>query len=460
MTETEETQVDMSLVPVKPGDVSRAKRMVVAQETKLRHESLYKSLSRQGQPGVRATVLKDMIRVFVSLVLLASTVALVACASDDEAVIRIGAAVSETGRYAEEGEHTRRGYLTWEAWVNGEYGGITVGDDRYSVELVMYDDQSDPSVTAELVERLIAEDKVDFMLGPYSSTLTQSAIEVAEANDTILIEGTGASETLFQQSYRNLFAVLTPAGSYTQSALEALADMGARSIVIAYADVIFPSSVAEGARRWAAEYGLDVLQVEKYPQDISDVSGLLSEFNALNPDVFIGAGYFNDAVLFATTAKEIDFNPKAMVLTVGPTNPELIERLGEDANYLIGPTQWEASMSYRGEYFGSASDYAERYGDMWGGSPSYQSASATAAALALHLAIESAGSLDADEVRAALRSLNVDTFYGSISFDSTGKNTSKPMGAVQIQGGGTHVVAPANAAVADLIYPAPNWKNR
>ena len=117
-------------------------------------------------------------------------------------------------------------------------------------------------------------------------------------------------------------------------------------------------------------------------------------------------------------------------------------------------------MGYEGEYFGSASDYAGRYADMWGGPPSYQSASATAAALALHLAIESADSLDADEVRAALQSLNADTFYGSISFDSSGKNPSKPMGAVQIQDGGIHVVAPSNAAVADLIYPAPDWNDR
>ena len=403
---------------------------------------------------------KHLLSVVVGLALLASAAALGACGSDEEKVIKIGAAVSETGRYAEEGESTRRGYLTWESWVNDEYGGVKVGGDRYKVELVMYDDQSDPALTAELVERLIAEDEVDFLLGPYSSTLTQSAIEVAEANDTILVEGTGASERLFQQSYENLFAVLTPAGSYTQSALQALAARGARSVVIAYADVIFPASVAEGARRWAAEYGIDVLRVQEYPQDISDVSGLLSEFKALNPDVFIGAGYFNDSVLFTATAKQIDFNPKATVLTIGPAEPELIERLGADADYLIGPTQWEASMSYRGEYFGSASDYARRYEEMWEGPPSYQAASATAAALALHLAIESAASVDADDVRAALRSLNADTFYGSISFDSTGKNVSKPMGAVQIQNGGTHVVAPANAAVVDLIYPAPEWGDR
>ena len=393
--------------------------------------------------------------------LLTASLTLGACSSDDgEKVIKIGAAVSETGRYAEEGEHTRQGYGIWEDWVNNEYGGVKVGGDRYEVELVMYDDRGNPDTTAALVEQLIGEDEVDFMLGPYSSTLTQRAIEVADARGTILVEGSGASETLFRQSYQNLFAVLTPAGNYTQSALQTLAEMGARSVVIAHADALFPASVAGGAERWAGEYGLEVLGVERYSQDATDARSILSTFKDLDPDVFVGGGYFNDAVLFLRTAKELDFNPKAMVLTVGPTDPELIEEVGEDAYYLIGPTQWEASMSYEGDYFGSASDYAERYAAKWGGPPTYQSASATAAALALHLAIEAAGSLDANAVRAALHNLDVDTFYGRISFDSTGKNTAKPMGAIQIQNGDIRVVAPPNAAVAGLLYPAPNWKDR
>jgi branched-chain amino acid transport system substrate-binding protein len=393
--------------------------------------------------------------------LLTASLTLGACSSDDgEKVIKIGAAVSETGRYAEEGEHTRQGYRLWEDWVNNEYGGVKVGGDRYEVELVMYDDRGNPDTTAALVEQLIGEDEVDFMLGPYSSTLTQRAIEVADARGTILVEGSGASETLFRQSYQNLFAVLTPAGNYTQSALQTLAEMGARSVVIAHADALFPASVAGGAERWAGEYGLEVLGVERYSQDATDARSILSTFKDLDPDVFVGGGYFNDAVLFLRTAKELDFNPKAMVLTVGPTDPELIEEVGEDAYYLIGPTQWEASMSYEGDYFGSASDYAERYAAKWGGPPTYQSASATAAALALHLAIEAAGSLDANAVRAALHNLDVDTFYGRISFDSTGKNTAKPMGAIQIQNGDIRVVAPPNAAVAGLLYPAPNWKDR
>ena len=397
------------------------------------------------------------------LAMLVALAMLMACGSDraDERVIRIGVAVSETGRFEEEGEHTRRGYLLWEAWVNEEYGGIKVGAERYRAQLIIYDDKSDPDTTAELVERLIDEDKVDFMLGPYSSTLTQPAIEVAEERGVIMVEGTGASETLFQQSYRNLFAVLTPAGDYSESALKALADLGARSVVIASANERFPASLVEGARRWAQEYGLEVLgDAGRYLRGTTDVRDLLQEFKALNPDVVLGGTYYEDAVLFVRTAKELDFNPRAMVLTVGPNNPGFVDNLGEDANYVMSPTQWESSMTYEGDYFGSASDYAERYETEWGSAPAYQAASATAAALALHLAIESAGSLDTDAVRTALHDMDVDTFYGRINFDETGKNVAKPMGTIQIQDGHARLVAPADVSVAALIYPAPSWQDR
>ena len=401
-----------------------------------------------------------MPRVVLHIALVLTVSVVLAACSSGERVIKIGAAVSETGRYTEEGKYTREGYLLWEDWVNDEYGGIDVGGDRYRVELIMYDDKGETDTTAKLIERLIDEDDVDFLLGPYSSTLTKPAIEVAEARGVILVEGSGASETLFEQSYKNLFAVLTPAGSYTESALRLLSDQGARSAVIAYADTLFPKSVAEGAKQWAERYGMEVLAVRGYPQDVTDVSDIVSSLKDLDPDVLVGAGYLKDAVLFVRTAKELDFNPRATVLTVGPTNPAFVRDVGVDANYLIGPTQWESSMSYKGEYFGSASDYAERYQKKWGDPPVYQAASATAAALALHAAIEAAGSLDTDAVRTALRNLDISTFYGPIRLDSGGKNTAKSMGAAQIQDGEILVVAPANAAVSEVIYPAPTWEDR
>ena len=341
--------------------------------------------------------------------------------------------------------------------MNNEYGGIKVGDDRYKVDLVLYDDKGDGDTTARLVEKLISEDNVDFLLGPYSSGLTQRAIEVAEKHGTIMVEGNGSSETLFAQGFQNLFAVLTPAGDYTQSALQLLAEQGAKTVVIAHEDAAFATSVAAGAQRWATEYGLEILSIETYPQGATDVGDIISEFKEMAPDVFVGGGHYNDAILFIQTAKALDFNPQAMVLTVGPSNPRLVAEVGADADYVIGPTQWEASMSYRGEHFGSASDYATRYQEMWDEAPTYQAAESTAAALALHLAIEAAGSLDTDAVRTALRDLDVATFYGPINFDETGKNAAKPMGAIQIQNGEILVIAPSNAAVADLLYPKPAW---
>ena len=377
-----------------------------------------------------------------------------------ENVIRIGAAVSETGRYTREGNDVRQGYRLWLDWVNNEYGGIKVGADRYKVELVLYDDEGDGDTTARLVEQLITEDNVDFLLGPYTSGLTLSAAKVAEKHGKIMVEGHGASETIFAQGFQHLFSVLTPAGDYTQSALQMLAAKGAKTVVIAHTDTAFATSVAAGTRRWAAAYGLEVLSVEAYPQGAADVSDIVSQFKELGPDVFVGGGHFNDALLFIRTAKALDFSPQAMVLTVGPSNPQLISEVGSDADYAIGPTQWEASMSYRGAHFGSASDYAARYQEMWGQAPTYQAAGSTAAALALHLDIEAAGSLDTDAVRTALHSLDVATFYGPISFDETGKNTAKPMGTIQVQHGEILVVAPSNAAVAELLYPAPAWAER
>ena len=383
-----------------------------------------------------------------------------ASGADAEKIIYLGAAVSETGRFSREGKDTRQGYLVWLDWVNNEYGGIKVGDERYKVEIVMYDDEGDPDTAARLVEKLINEDRVDFLLGPYSSFLTQSASAIAEKYGKIMIEGNGSAETLFERGFQNLFAVLTPAVDYTRTALQLLADQGAKTVVIAYEDTAFPTSVADGAQRWAAEYGLEVLGVETYPVNIADVSGIMSKFKKLEPDIFVGGGHFNDAVLFIRAAKELDFNPKAMVITVGPSNPKLIEEVGADAEYVIGPTQWEASMSYADDYFGTAAEYAARYEKMWGKPPTYQAAESTATALALHIAIEQAASLDTDAVRTALRNLDVVTFYGPINFDERGRNAGKPMGAIQIQDGEILVVAPNNAAIAGLNYPAPPWKDR
>lgn len=374
--------------------------------------------------------------------------------------IVLGAAVSDTGDFAREGQDTRQGYDVWLDWVNNEYGGIKVGDDLYNVEIVYYDDEGDPDTAANLVEKLITEDEVDFLLGPYSSGLTMSTSAIAEKYNVIMVEGNGASESIFERGFKNIFAVLTPAGNYTESALKALADKGAKTVAIAYEDTAFPTSVALGAEKWAKEYGMEVVAMETYPVDVSDVSAIITSFRTLDPDVVVAGGHFNDALLFVRGAKELGWTPDAMVITVGPSNPEFVTEVGADSEYIIGPTQWERTMSWSDDWFGTPEEYAQRYEAMWDEPPSYQAAESTATALALHLAIEAAGSVDTDAVRQALYDLDVVTFYGPIDFDETGKNVAKPMGAIQIQDGEINVVAPTEAAVSELRYPMPGWDER
>ena len=367
--------------------------------------------------------------------------------------IRIGAALSETGRFAVEGKDSRQGYDTWVRWVNEEYGGIELPDGRYEVEIIYYDDESDADTAANLVQRLIDEDDVDFLLGPYSSGLTMGASAISEAADVIMVEGNGTSNSIFERGFDNLFLVATIASDYTKSGIETFAAQGVTTAVIAYEDTSFPTAVANGAIEHLEANGIEVLAVETYPEDPTDLTPIISKFRQLDPDVFIGGGHYIDSVVFLNAAEDVGFRPDGMLITVGPSNPKLTEELGDSAELVVGPTQWEATMGYEGRWFGTASDYAARYESYWGEPPVYQAASATASALALHIAIEQAGTIETEAVKSALRQMEVETFYGPIGFDERGVNTLKPMGTVQVQNGAINVVAPPAAAVAEFVFP-------
>jgi branched-chain amino acid transport system substrate-binding protein len=370
-----------------------------------------------------------------------------------DGTIRFGAPVSLTGKYAVEGWDTRQGYDTWLYWVNNDYGGIRIGDRRYRAEIVYYDDESEPGLAAALTERLVTRDRVDFLLGPYSSALNASSSAIADRHRTILVTGTASADSLFARGFRHFFSVMTVASRYTESALQLLHAQGARSVVVAHEDTEFPIDAGRGAVRHARELGMDVLAVETYPRAVTDVSGIVAKFRSLDPDVFVAAGYFVDALLFARAAREQGFAPDAMVLTVGPSNPAFADELGPAAELVIGPTQWEASMPWRGRWIGGSTDYAVRYSRDHGRAPTYQAAGSTAAALVLQVAIEQAGTIETEAVREALMALDIETFYGPVNFDRTGRNAAKLMGAIQIQQGGLELITPVGVATGALVYP-------
>ena len=130
--------------------------------------------------------------------------------------IVLGSAISETGKYSTNGMHTRNGYDLAVELIN-QRGGVSVGGKRYQLKIIYYDDESTPARAAQLAERLIKQDGVQYMLGPYSSGLTKAMAPVTEKYKIPMIEANGASRSLFTKGYRYLFAILTSADQYLAS---------------------------------------------------------------------------------------------------------------------------------------------------------------------------------------------------------------------------------------------------
>lgn len=386
-----------------------------------------------------------------------------ACPKENEPV-RFGAAVSLTGSLAREGEDTQQGYDIWLEWVNNERGGIKVGDKYHCATIKYYDDESKAETVALLTEKLITEDKAQFILGPYSSGLTASSSVITERYKIIMVEANGAAESIFSKGFKYVFGVLTPGSFYTKAAIDKAYELGARSGVVAYEDTSFPTSVAKGAQKWMEAKGMKVLAFENYPENVDDLTAMFTRFRDLKPDIFVGGGHFKDAVIFMKNAKALNFSPSAFIITVGPSNPQFATELGADAEYVWGVSQWEASFGYKDEYFGTSQEYADRFAKKYPKDPgvNYQNAESTAAALVLQLAIEKAGTLESAKVRDVLAATDVMTFYGPIKFDETGKNAAKPMGAIQIQKGKNLSIIPDSVRAKDvqIVWPAPAWDKR
>lgn len=372
-------------------------------------------------------------------------------------VLRFGAAVSLTGKYAKEGELLKKGYELWKEWVNRR-GGIKVKDKRYKVEIIYYDDQSDPKTTAKLVEKLITQDGVKFILGPYGSAQVFASASVVEKYKAFMVQGGGASSKIYRQGYKHIFGVFNTAPDYGKNLIELAVSLKPKpkKVAIIYEKDIFSEDAARGALEQAKKKGLRVVLFEGYPKGTQDLSSLMLKLRLKRPDVVIGAGHFKDSVLIVKQLKQFKINPKFVGLTVGPPLPAFVKSLGKDAEFIFGPVQWSRAFKHKDPLFGNTEGYIKAYKEKYGEEPEYHSAGGTAAALTLQLAIERAGSLRVEEVRNALLSMKEETFYGVIGFDDTGKIVTKPMAVVQIQEEKPVTVYPFQEA--EPVYPKPKWK--
>jgi branched-chain amino acid transport system substrate-binding protein len=384
--------------------------------------------------------------------------------SDD--VITLGAAVSQTGKYSTNGRHTMDGYDLAVERIN-EMGGVKVGDETYQIRVVYYDDESTPARGAQLAERLINQDGVELMLGPYSSGLTKAIAPVTEKYGIPMVEGNGASRSLFTQGYKYLFAVLSTSEQYLSSAVDLAAELAEQNgrqpsdlkLAGAFENDPFSQDVRAGILADAERHGINVVIDDQLPPELNDMSATLTKVKALKPDILVISGHAKGAALGIRQIAEMKVDVPILALT-HCDSADVIGKFGSDAEYALCASQWDASLSYEDKWFGTASDYARTFEEKYGYAPPYQAAESTASVLVYVDAIERAGSLDKDVVREALAATDMQTFFGDVKFDETGKNIAKPMVLYQVQDGEYAVVAPTKWASAEVRYPIPPWSER
>jgi len=371
-------------------------------------------------------------------------------AEQDPGPIRVGITVSLTGEYAAPGEDELGGAQMWASDVNER--GALLGR---KVEIVYYDDKSDAATSAQLYERLINEDKVDLLLGPYSSQLTLAASTVAEKYNFPMVATGAADGHIWERGYKNIFGIDAPARDYMKLLVDSAAGAGLKRIALIYADSAFPRNVAEGVRDLAASNNMEIVFDKSYSQDTTDFSAMLRQMKASNPDLLVGGTYLDDSIAIVRAAKQVQLSPKAIVLTVGPSLKEFGNALGPDANGVMGVVSW-----IRSAHLPMARDFSYRYKQKHGHNPGAHVAYGYGGGQVLEAAVRLAGKLDKDAVREQLLKMKFRSLLGHYDVDETGKQMGKSIYVLQWQNGYRLLVLPKLMRESPIQYPFKPWSER
>ena len=358
--------------------------------------------------------------------------------------IRIGASLSLTGTYAEPGRFQSEGYKLCEKDLNARGGGLL----GRKVEMVVYDDQSMPATGVRLYEKLITEDKVDAVMGPYSSAISEAVANVTEKYKKVMVAPLAATTSIFKKGRRYAFMMVSPAEVYLEGLVDIAAKRGYKTIAIINEDTLFPKSSAQGTEELARKAGLQVVFKEAYPKGNQDFSGLLTKLKASNPDVLAAATYFDDAVAIARQMKELDVNPRMFAVTVGGDIPRFQELLKQTAEYIYGSSQWEPTLPYPG-----AKEFHDAYQKEFKHEPSYHAAAGYAGCVIYAEGVKKVGTLDADKVREALLALKTRTMFGDYQVDKDGAQIAHKTVLLQWQEGKRVVVWPDDLANGKPRFP-------
>ncbi|OLC15156.1 MAG: hypothetical protein AUH29_08630 [Candidatus Rokubacteria bacterium 13_1_40CM_69_27] len=383
---------------------------------------------------------------------------------------RVGVALSLSGIFSRDAALFKEVYDLWAETVN-RAGGIKVKGTGYPIRITYYDDESSPQKSAQLVERLATSDKVDLILGAFGSSIVFAASAVTEKYKYPYISGAASANPIFERGFKYVFATLNKTFDEVEGAAKVFSIVQpkpTRAAVIG-SDHLFGKLAAEGFKKFLGEMGIEVVLFEIFPLDLTDYNSLLLKVKRQNPDLLLVGGLFSHALRVMKATKEVDFTPKGLAFSYGPTVPEFLKEFGKDAEGVIAASEWLPSFPFKDPVFGSAQAFADAIEKKYGHAADYVQAAAAGGLVAQQKAIEQLGlqpplsEKDREALMEQLHRQDIQTLYGQVKFGPDGGIVQKPPIAVQIQGGKFALVYPkevGGAQAAKLVYPLTPWRSR
>jgi branched-chain amino acid transport system substrate-binding protein len=374
--------------------------------------------------------------------------------------IKAGISASLTGQFATQGRQAVAGLTAWAEYVN-LHGGMTLDGQSREITVLHYDDGSLAEGAQRNTERLITQDGVDLLFGPYSAGLTSAAAEISEEHGKVMWNHGGAGNALYARGHRNVVGILTPADEYLVGAPELARQVNPEASKLAVVRIdtgAFARNVVRGAETAAHQMGFTTVFELRYRPSQTQFREIARHVAELEPDLVVGVGRIRHDVIKAHALARLPNRSKiGMAVVVASAIAVFADQLGPLADGFIGPSQWEPSAGVSEPDVGPGSEAALRILSAAAQASNltvdYPMAQAFAAGFIAQRCIRDAGSLDDGALRAAAGELDVSTFYGNFRIDETGRQAGRAVTLVQRQDGRKVVVWPPEQAEAEVRYP-------
>jgi len=355
----------------------------------------------------------------VSALTLAGTLTATAASAD---TIRIGAVAPKTGGLA--GGATVTQWPSIYLWVDqvNAAGGLTVDGEQMMIELIEYDDQTNPGETIKAVQRLATQDEAHFIIAPYGTGLNLAAAPLFDryGYPQIAVSAITDQQPELSDKFPNMFFTLGTTTALAADLVGVLTDMreagdlGNRVAMVNVADA-FGIELATAAKPLFLEAGFELVYETSYPLGTQDLSPVIKGAAAAEPDAFVAWSYPPDTFGLTEQAMIEDLDVQAFYTAVATPFPSYGGRFGAAADGVLGAGGVNPDSP-------AFQEYAKAHMELTGAAPDYWASATTYASLEiLAQSIEAVG-LDREAVSDHLRETTFETVLGPIAFDENNSN--------------------------------------